>query len=62
MKLKVKHTRGRTRSRWEQQIRKDVAQKEGGKEELGKKLRSCGKTERDGEVWLSDNSHKVEKP
>jgi hypothetical protein len=29
----------------------------------GKKLRkSCGKTEIDGEAWLSDNSHKLETP
>jgi hypothetical protein len=44
-----------TRSRREQQVMKDVTQWEGRKEEQRKKLRSCGKTETDGEVWLSDD-------
>jgi hypothetical protein len=41
MKVKGKFPRGRPRTRWEQQVRKDVTQKE----EHGRKLRrtSCGK-------------------
>jgi hypothetical protein len=44
--------------RWEQQVRRYLTQKEGRKKEHGKKLRR--KTKTGGEVWLSDDHHKVE--
>jgi hypothetical protein len=45
LKVKGKCPRGRPRSRWKQQVRKDVRQREG---RPWKKLRrrSCGKTDR----------------
>jgi hypothetical protein len=46
--MKEKCPSGRLRSRWEQGIRKDVRQKKC----HGEKLRSCGKTEVDGEALL----------
>jgi hypothetical protein len=59
MKVKGECPRGRSRSRWEQQVRKDVTQ--GRKEGHGKILRSsCGKTEIDGDIWLLGNPHEVE--
>jgi hypothetical protein len=58
MNVKGKGPRGRPRSTWEQQVRKDATQKE---ENCGEKMRrkSCGKTQTDGEAWLS-LSHKVD--
>jgi hypothetical protein len=59
MKSKVTHTRVRTRSRWKQQIRKDIAEKEEKKEKHGKQVRCCGKIEM--EVRLPDDLHNMEK-
>jgi hypothetical protein len=49
MKVKGKHPRGRLRSRWEQQVRKDVTMKEENRKKL-RRRRTCRKT--DAEAWL----------
>jgi hypothetical protein len=48
------------RSRWEQQLRKDVMQEE----EHGKKLREAAleREIRDGEAWLLEDTHNIEMP
>jgi hypothetical protein len=57
IRVKGKFPRERPISKLVQQIRKDVTQQEGRKEEHGKKLRRrCGKTDTDGKAWSSDDS------
>jgi hypothetical protein len=51
-KVKGKCPRGTSRSRWEQQVRKYVTQREG-RTQGGNEDDSYGKTEKDGEKWLS---------
>jgi hypothetical protein len=61
MKVKGRHPRGSPRSRWEQQVRKGVMQKE---ERICEEIEEegCGRTElTDGEIWLSDDPPKMEK-
>jgi hypothetical protein len=55
MKVKGKFPKGRPRSRWEEQVRKNITQKE--RRRWGEKLRrrSTGKTETDRKAWLSDS-------
>jgi hypothetical protein len=55
MKLKEKYPRGRPRSRWKQEVREDVTQREG--REKVRRRRSCKKTKADGQAWLSDDIH-----
>jgi hypothetical protein len=60
MKVKGKRPGGRPRSRWKQQVRNDVTQKEGRKwEEIEEEEEEEEWLRLDAEGWLSDDSHKV---
>jgi hypothetical protein len=56
MKLKGEYRRGRPRSRWEQQVRKDGIQKE------GRTWRKSSGRQIDAVIWLLDNQLIVERP
>jgi hypothetical protein len=53
--MKVKFTGGKPRSIWEERLRKDVTQKEGGTRFL-----DCERKETEVGVWLSDDTFHVE--
>jgi hypothetical protein len=58
-KVKGKHPKGRLSYRREQQVRKDITQKEEHLKKL-RRRRSCGKSQTDREAWLSNDRHRVE--